>query len=247
MSDLWLSRLISIPGSSCFSSQNRGDPRDPRGSLVVTWRREVGLPGPQRQPGAQHGFTSVHRHDVPQRKAVPVPEGKHYPDDTFPFQANLKNKIIGCHFWNMSLFALFSRVRRGNRYRSISYVLRSLMSLAVGLPHPASAHWDGSLHSLSNQQAASTHLNSLSRSPWSAAPLRCCWVMSSSSRRAVYRRPSELNQVEVIRVRLLTRLPPLEEFERRWVGTAAVKELRCWTRCQLRRQIFRYTKLEYPS
>lgn len=114
----------------------------------------------------------------------------------------------------MSLFALFSRVGRGNRYRSISYVLRSLMSLAVGLPHPASAHWDGSLHSLSNQQAASTHLNSLSRSPWSAAPLRCCWVMSSSSRRAAYRRPSELNQVEVIRVRLLTRLPPLEEYRR---------------------------------
>lgn len=100
LSDLWLSRLISIPGSSCFSSQNRGDPRDPRGSLVVTWRREVGLPGPQRQPGAQHGSTSLHRHDVPQRKAVPVPEGKHYTEDTpFPsrqiWRARLSVVIFG--------------------------------------------------------------------------------------------------------------------------------------------------------
>lgn len=31
------------------------------------------------------------------------------------------------------------------------------------------------------------------------------------------------------------------------VVTTAVKELRCWTRCQLWRQFFHYTKLEYPS
>lgn len=61
-------------------SPNRGDPSDPRRPLVVTWRREVGLPGPQRQPGAQHGPASFHRHDLPERKALPVPQGTVAPE-----------------------------------------------------------------------------------------------------------------------------------------------------------------------
>lgn len=61
-------------------SPNRGDPSDPRRPLVVTWRREVGLPGPQRQPGAQHGPATFHRHDLPERKALPVPQGTVAPE-----------------------------------------------------------------------------------------------------------------------------------------------------------------------
>lgn len=61
--------------SSCLLPPNRGDPSDPRRPLVVTRWRAAGLPGPQRQPGAQHGSAPFHRHDLPERKALPVPQG----------------------------------------------------------------------------------------------------------------------------------------------------------------------------
>lgn len=65
-----------------FVLPNRGAPAESCGTLVVTWRGEAGLPGAQWQSGAQHGFTSFHRDDLPEREAVPIPQGKKTPSDS---------------------------------------------------------------------------------------------------------------------------------------------------------------------
>lgn len=76
-SEAWISTWSKRTSLIQFVFPHRGDPAESCSTLVVTWRREAGLPGPQWQSGAQHGFTSFHWDDLPEREAVPIPQGKH--------------------------------------------------------------------------------------------------------------------------------------------------------------------------
>lgn len=72
---LWTCDSMTPPLIPFSASTNRGDPSDPRRPLVVTRRGEAGLPGPQWQPGSKHGSAPFYWHGLPERKALPVPQG----------------------------------------------------------------------------------------------------------------------------------------------------------------------------
>ena len=57
--------ILIVPEMNPLLRVYRGGPPEPRGPLVVSRRGAPCLPGPQRQPGAQHGAAALHRHDVP--------------------------------------------------------------------------------------------------------------------------------------------------------------------------------------